>query len=34
MMIQRKQIMIKKLLAKFSQWGIGCIEGALMKWNE
>ncbi|MHC5762995.1 hypothetical protein [Nostoc sp.] len=28
------QIVIKKLLAKFPQWGIGCVDGVLMKWNE
>jgi hypothetical protein len=28
------QIVIKKLLAKFPQWGIACVDGVLMKWNE
>ncbi|MBD2534329.1 hypothetical protein H6G97_34355 [Nostoc flagelliforme FACHB-838] len=28
------QIMIKKLLVKFPQWSIVCVDGALMKWNE
>ena len=28
------QIMIKKLLAKFPQWGIACIDGVLMDWEE
>jgi hypothetical protein len=27
-------IMIKKLLAKFPQWGIACVDGVLVKWNE
>ena len=27
------QIVIKKLLAKFPQWGIACVEGQLVKWN-
>ncbi|MBD2512703.1 hypothetical protein H6G91_36895 [Nostoc muscorum FACHB-395] len=28
------QIVIKKLLAKFPQWGIVIVDGALIKWNE
>ncbi|WP_277933026.1 hypothetical protein [Nostoc sp. FACHB-892] len=28
------QIVIKKLLAKFPQWGIAIVDGVLMKWNE
>ncbi|MEH1863541.1 MAG: hypothetical protein V7K69_00640 [Nostoc sp.] len=28
------QIVIKKLLAKFLQWGIAIVDGVLMKWNE
>ena len=28
------QIVIKKLLAKFPQWGIAIVDGMLMKWNE
>ncbi|MHC5930797.1 hypothetical protein [Nostoc sp.] len=28
------QIVIKKLLAKFPQWGIACVDGVLMKWND
>ncbi|WP_375495276.1 hypothetical protein [uncultured Nostoc sp.] len=28
------RIMIKKLLAKFPQWGVACIDGVLVKWNE
>ncbi|MDM9580044.1 hypothetical protein [Nostoc sp. GT001] len=27
------QIVIKKSLAKFPQWGITCVDGVLMKWN-
>ncbi|MBC1280477.1 hypothetical protein GNF10_32195 [Nostoc sp. UCD121] len=27
------QIVIKKLLAKFPQWGIACVDGVLMKWE-
>ncbi|MBW4458273.1 MAG: hypothetical protein KME55_39970 [Nostoc indistinguendum CM1-VF10] len=27
------QIVIKKLLEKFPQWGIACVDGVLMKWN-
>ncbi|AUB42126.1 Methyl-accepting chemotaxis protein [Nostoc flagelliforme CCNUN1] len=27
------QIVIKKLLAKFPQWGIAYVDGVLMKWN-
>jgi hypothetical protein len=33
-MIRRKQIVIKKLLAKFSQWGIAIVDGVLVKWND
>jgi hypothetical protein len=29
--IRRKQIVIKKLLAKFSQWGLVAVEGVLVK---
>ncbi|WP_242056019.1 hypothetical protein [Nostoc flagelliforme] len=28
------QIVIKKLLVKFPQWGIAIVDGVLMKWNE
>ncbi|MEA5605514.1 hypothetical protein [Nostoc sp. UHCC 0252] len=28
------QIMIKKLLAKFPQWGIGIVDGALVDWDK
>ncbi|MEH1850159.1 MAG: hypothetical protein V7L11_00350 [Nostoc sp.] len=28
------QIVIKKLLVKFPQWGIACVDGVLVKWNE
>ncbi|WP_242056151.1 hypothetical protein [Nostoc flagelliforme] len=28
------QIVIKKLLAKFPQWGIAIVDGVLVKWNE
>lgn len=28
------QIVIKKLLAKFPQWGIACVDGVLVKWDE
>ncbi|QLE53842.1 hypothetical protein FD724_39080 (plasmid) [Nostoc sp. C057] len=28
------QIVIKKLLAKFPQWGIAFVDGELVKWNE
>ncbi|WP_226889943.1 hypothetical protein [Nostoc sp. MG11] len=28
------QIVIKKLLAKFGQWGIACVDGVLIRWNE
>ncbi|MFN6565796.1 hypothetical protein [Dendronalium sp. ChiSLP03b] len=28
------QIVIKKLLAKFPQWGIACVDGAMVKWDE
>ncbi|ODH02974.1 hypothetical protein A4S05_21740 [Nostoc sp. KVJ20] len=28
------QIVIKKLLAKYPQWGIAVVDGVLMKWNE
>ena len=28
------QIVIKKLLAKFPQWGIAIVDGELVKWNE
>jgi len=27
------QIVIKKLLVKFPQWGIAIVDGVLMKWN-
>ncbi len=27
------QIVIKKLLAKFPQWGIACVDGALVDWD-
>ncbi|MBD2512145.1 hypothetical protein H6G91_33825 [Nostoc muscorum FACHB-395] len=28
------QIVIKKLLAKFPQWGIAIVDGVLVKWND
>jgi hypothetical protein len=28
------EIVIKKLLAKFPQWGIACVDGMLVKWDE
>ncbi|WP_392476091.1 hypothetical protein [Nostoc sp. C110] len=28
------QIVIKKLLAKFPQWGIACVDGALVDWDK
>ncbi|MBW4457657.1 MAG: hypothetical protein KME55_36245 [Nostoc indistinguendum CM1-VF10] len=28
------QIVIKKLLAKFPQWGVAVVDGVLVKWNE
>ncbi|MBD6621048.1 hypothetical protein FNW02_36325 [Komarekiella sp. 'clone 1'] len=28
------QIVIKKLLAKFPQWGIACVDGVLMEWED
>ncbi|WP_226890025.1 hypothetical protein [Nostoc sp. MG11] len=28
------QIVIKKLLAKFPQWGIACVDGVLVNWEE
>ncbi|MFN6455763.1 MAG: hypothetical protein RM022_026685 [Nostoc sp. EfeVER01] len=28
------QIVIKKLLAKFPQWGIAIVDGVFVKWNE
>ncbi|MDZ8084369.1 MAG: hypothetical protein RMY16_02065 [Nostoc sp. DedQUE12b] len=28
------QIVIKKLLAKFPQWGLVAVEGVLVKWEE
>ena len=28
------QIVIKKLLAKFPQWGVAIVDGVLMKWND
>ncbi|MBG1271143.1 hypothetical protein F8S12_34660 [Nostoc sp. WHI] len=28
------QIVIKKLVAKFPQWGIGCVDGVLVDWEE
>ncbi|MGF2014429.1 MAG: hypothetical protein RMX25_023450 [Nostoc sp. DedVER01b] len=33
-MIRRKQIVIKKLLAKFPQWGVAIVDGLLVKWDE
>ncbi|NEU82764.1 hypothetical protein [Nostoc sp. UIC 10630] len=33
MMIPRKQIVIKKLLAKYPQWGIACVDGVLVDWE-
>lgn len=29
MMIRREQIVIKKLLVKFPQWGIACVDGVI-----
>ncbi|MEA5604669.1 hypothetical protein [Nostoc sp. UHCC 0252] len=28
------QIVIKKLLAEFPQWGVAIVDGVLMKWND
>ncbi|WP_256874737.1 hypothetical protein [Nostoc sp. C057] len=28
------QIVIKKLLVKFPQWGIACVDGVLVDWEE
>ncbi|MFS0519335.1 hypothetical protein ACEYW6_32210 [Nostoc sp. UIC 10607] len=28
------QIVIKKLLAKFPQWGIAIVDGVLIEWND
>ncbi|WP_375496116.1 hypothetical protein [uncultured Nostoc sp.] len=28
------QIVIKKLLVKFPQWGVAVVDGVLVKWNE
>ncbi|MCC5659900.1 hypothetical protein LC608_23565 [Nostoc sp. XA010] len=28
------QIVIKKLLAKFPQWGIAIVDGVLVKWEK
>jgi myosin heavy subunit len=28
------QIVVKKVLAKFPQWGIACVDGVLVNWNE
>ena len=28
------QIVVKKLLAKYPQWGIACVDGVLVKWDE
>ncbi|WP_193200263.1 hypothetical protein [Nostoc sp. MG11] len=28
------QIVIRKLLAKFPQWGIACVDGVLVHWEE
>ncbi|MBD2534800.1 hypothetical protein H6G97_37230 [Nostoc flagelliforme FACHB-838] len=28
------QIVIKKLLVKFPQWGIGCVDGMLVDWDK
>ncbi|MEH1789023.1 MAG: hypothetical protein V7L23_26445 [Nostoc sp.] len=28
------QIVIKKLLVKFPQWGIACVDGVLGKWDK
>ncbi|MBH8554982.1 hypothetical protein I8751_22060 [Nostocaceae cyanobacterium CENA357] len=27
------QIVIKKLLVKFPQWGIACVDGVLVDWD-
>ncbi|AUB41756.1 hypothetical protein COO91_07823 [Nostoc flagelliforme CCNUN1] len=32
--MRRLQIVVKKLLMKFPQWGIACLEGVLIDWNE
>ncbi|QFS51458.1 hypothetical protein GXM_08952 [Nostoc sphaeroides CCNUC1] len=34
MMIPRKQIAIKKLLAKYPQWGIAIVDGVLVDWDK
>ncbi|MEA5627391.1 hypothetical protein [Nostoc sp. UHCC 0251] len=31
--IWQKQIVIKKLLMKFGQWGITIVDGVLVKWD-
>ncbi|MBD2510037.1 hypothetical protein H6G91_22530 [Nostoc muscorum FACHB-395] len=31
---QALKIVIKKLLAKFPQWGIACVDGVLGKWDK
>ncbi|MFS0518995.1 hypothetical protein ACEYW6_30465 [Nostoc sp. UIC 10607] len=28
------QIVIKKVLVKFPQWGIACVDGVLVDWDE
>lgn len=28
------QIVIKKLLAKYPQWGVACVDGVLVKWDK
>ncbi|MBN3908314.1 MAG: hypothetical protein HWQ35_17765 [Nostoc sp. NMS1] len=28
------QIVIKKLMAKFPQWGVAIVDGVLVKWEE
>ena len=34
MMTLRKQIVIKKLLAKFPQWGVVIVDGVLVDWEK
>ncbi len=28
------QIVIRKLLMRFPQWGVACVDGVLMEWKE
>jgi hypothetical protein len=34
MVIPRKQIVIKKVLVKFPQWGVAIVDGVLVDWEE